>query len=188
VYQALAAEVTVSLGTDWSPSGSGNLLEELKVADTVLHDRSLLGRFRRLVPRLGSEQALDRELVAMVTRNPARTLRWTRYVGSVAPGKIADLTVITKPPGPPKREPGAVYRSLIDATDQDLRLTLVGGDPLVGDVRSLKGSDFETIHSTRLRFAKAVDVTKPGVPNGEQTFANFESRWYGRSWATRQRR
>jgi hypothetical protein len=67
VYEALAAGVTVSLGTDWSPSGSGNLLEELKVADIVLHDRSLLGRFRRLVPSLHSEQALDRELVAMVT-------------------------------------------------------------------------------------------------------------------------
>jgi cytosine/adenosine deaminase-related metal-dependent hydrolase len=178
VYQALAAGVTVSLGTDWSPSGSGNLLEELKIADIALHNRSLLGRFRRLVPRLHSEKALDRELVAMVTRNPAVTLRWTRYVGSVAPGKFADLAVITRPPGPPRRRPGSVYRSLIDATDRDVHLTLVGGDPLVGDVnlmRALKGNDFETIRSARLGFVKAIDVTKPGVPKGEETFADLQA-------------
>jgi cytosine/adenosine deaminase-related metal-dependent hydrolase len=179
VYEALAAGVTVSLGTDWSPSGSGNLLEELKVADIALHDRSLLGGFRRVVPRLRSEPALDRELVAMVTRNPARTLRWTRYVGSIAAGKIADLTVITNPPGAPRRRPGSVYRSLIDATDRDVRLTIVGGDPLTGDVnlmRLLKGLDFETIRSARLGFEKAIDVTKPGVPKGDERFAQIQAR------------
>jgi cytosine/adenosine deaminase-related metal-dependent hydrolase len=178
VYEALAAGVTVSLGTDWSPSGSGNLLEELKVADIALHDRSLLGGFRRLVPSLRSEQALDRELVAMVTRNPARTLRWTRYVGSVAPGKIADLTVITKPPGPPRRRPDSVYRSLIDATDRDVRLTMVGGDPLTGDVnlmRSLKGAVYETVRSTRLGFDKAIDATKAGVPKGDERFGQIQA-------------
>jgi cytosine/adenosine deaminase-related metal-dependent hydrolase len=178
VYRALAAGVTVSLGTDWSPSGSGNLLEELKIADIALHDRSLLGAARRLVPWLRSERALDRELVAMVTRNPALTLRWTRYVGSVTAGKIADLTVITRPPGPPRRGPGSVYRSLIDATDRDVRLTLVGGDPLVGDVnlmRSLKRHDYETIRSARLGFTKAIDVTEPSVPKGSETFAEIQS-------------
>jgi hypothetical protein len=30
--------VLVSLGTDWSPSGSRNLLDELKVADIALRD------------------------------------------------------------------------------------------------------------------------------------------------------
>jgi cytosine/adenosine deaminase-related metal-dependent hydrolase len=176
VYQALAAGITVSLGTDWSPSGSGNLLEELKIADIVLHDRSLLGHFRHLVPWLGTERALDRELVAMVTRNPALTLRWTRYVGSVAVGKYADLTVITRPAGPPRRRPASVYRSLIDATDRDVRLTLVGGDPLAGDVaimRSLNGGDAETVRSSRLGFTKAIDVTKPGVPDGDETFAEI---------------
>jgi hypothetical protein len=130
------------------------------------------------VPSLRSEPALDRELVAMVTRNPALTLRWTRYVGSVTSGKFADLTVITPPPGPPRRRPGSVYRSLIDATDRDVRLTLVGGDPLVGDVRlmqTLKGKDFETIRSARLGFTKAIDVTDPSVPDGRETFGEIRS-------------
>ena len=171
VYEALAEGVTVSLGTDWSPSGSSNLLQELKIADIALRDPALLGRSRRLVPRLRSDRALDHELVAMVTRNPARSLRWTRRVGSIARGRTADLTVITHPAR-------SAYRSLIDAGSRDVRLTLVGGDPLAGDrslMRRLKGSDFETVRSARRGFAKAIDVTKRGVPKGSERLAAIES-------------
>ena len=51
-YDALAAGVLVSLGTDWAPSGSPNLLTELKVADRALRDALLLGGRRALVPSL----------------------------------------------------------------------------------------------------------------------------------------
>ena len=108
VYQALAAGVLVSLGTDWTPSGSRNLLGELKVADIALRDPLRLGMSRSLVPSLSidgkhgrdraqAELALDRLLVDMVTRNPAKTLRWLNEVGSIEAGKVADLFVITKP-------------------------------------------------------------------------------------------
>src|SRR4029450_9806805 len=60
VYDALAAGVPVSLGTDWSPSGSANLLTELKVADRALRDMSLLGDRRHIVPELTGTGALDR--------------------------------------------------------------------------------------------------------------------------------
>jgi hypothetical protein len=66
---------------------------------------------------LAKDSDLDRLLVDMVTRNPARTVRWLDQVGSVEPGVAA-----------------SPYRSLIDATERDVRLVLVGGDPLVGDV------------------------------------------------------
>jgi hypothetical protein len=86
VYKALAVGVLVSLGTDWTPSGSRNLLGELKVADIALRDPIRLGRSRSLLPELSvvgknsqdaeqAEHALDRLLVDMVTRNPAKTLR-----------------------------------------------------------------------------------------------------------------
>jgi 5-methylthioadenosine/S-adenosylhomocysteine deaminase len=179
VYEALAERVTVSLGTDWSPSGSGNMLEELKVADIALRHPSLLRRSRRLVPSLRSEKALDRTLVAMVTRNPARSLRWGNRVGSVESGKVADLMVLTEPARSPVRSgiPRSPYRSLIDATARDVRLTLVGGDPLAGDaalMRSLKRADFEMVRSARGGFAKAVDVTKSGVSKGTQRLATIE--------------
>jgi len=166
VYEALAEGVTVSLGTDWSPSGSANLLEELKVAHITLRDPSLLGPSRALVPRLRSDSALDRELVAMVTRNPARTLRWQGRVGSVVRGKAADLMVVTAP------RHGSVYRRLIEAADRDVQLTMVGGDPLAGDprlLRRLRGDDLEIIAG------RAVDVTKQGVPKGSETFAQIQA-------------
>jgi hypothetical protein len=189
VYQALAAGVLVSLGTDWSPSGSRNLLDELKVADIALRDARVLGGDRDLVPELAitgksgsalgaAETALDRTLVEMVTRNPARTLRWTPYVGSVEPGKRADLLVITKADDAAARGlPDSPYRALIDATEQDVRMVLVGGDPLAGDVgvmQALKPGDYETVSSAAGCFSKAVDVTDPSVPQGTQTFADIQ--------------
>jgi hypothetical protein len=189
VYEALSADVLVSLGTDWTPSGSRKLLGELKVADITLRDPALLGASRHLVPRLSvggkpdqdaenAERALDRLLVDMVTRNPARTLRWESEVGSIGPGKTADLFVITKPGRAPRAGlPYSPYRSLIDATERDVRLVMVGGDPLVADpeiMARLKPGDFEVITSSCECYRKAVDVTKTGVPKGDQTLALIE--------------
>ena len=81
----------VSLGTDWTPSGSRTLLHELKVADDALRDPRLLGGSRDEVPafalaakspaqRLLVETALDRALVDMVTRT-----RRSRCAGTTRP-------------------------------------------------------------------------------------------------------
>ena len=108
----------------------------------------------------------------MVTRNPARTFRWSRHVGSIARGKVADLIVVSGR----SRSP---YRSLVDATERDVRLTLVGGDPLAGDPRlmgRLKAKRLQTVHSSRGRFAKAIDVTKGGIAKGSQHISQIESR------------
>ncbi len=108
VYDAIAAGVLVSLGTDWTPSGSPNLLTELKVADRALRDVRLLGGRRAIVSELtagqgnadagAAERALDRLLVEMVTINPATTVRWDDQVGSIEIGKAADLLVIDAGP------------------------------------------------------------------------------------------
>ena len=90
----------------------------------------------------------------------------------VTRGKVADLVVITGKPRSP-------YESLVDATERDVRLTLVGGDPLAGDprlMRRLKASDFETIRSARGRFAEAIDVTKRGVAKGSERISQIEAR------------
>ena len=108
VYDALAEEVLVSLGTDWTPSGSRTLLQELKIADLALRDVRLLGSGREQISALSlddkdglerqrAENALDRTLVDMVTRNPALALRWYDKVGSVEAGKVADLLLVRRP-------------------------------------------------------------------------------------------
>lgn len=174
IYQALKAHVVISLGTDWSPSGSRNLLDELKIADITLRDSRLLGSDRDLVPsvsvarkrghaRQAAEIALDKLLVEMVTTNPAKTLRWTQEVGSIEPGKFADLVLITKHSRPSAEGlPDSPYRNLIDATERDVRLVLVNGEPLCGDVaimEKLKPGDYEVIPSVAGCFSKAIDVT-----------------------------
>ena len=190
VYEALAAGVLVTLGTDWSPSGSPNLLTELKVADRALRDERLLGGRRWLVPALSTdgraeagrreaELALDRLLVEMVTINAARAIRWDDRVGSIAAGKVADLLVISPPLQPAiPGVPPSPYRSLIDATEANVSLVFVGGEPVAGDVaaiRSLKPADFEIVSSGSGCFQKAIDVTTPGVPGGTQTLAQIST-------------
>ncbi len=185
VYEALAAGVLVSLGTDWTPSGSANLLAELKVADRALRDERVLGSSRFRVPGLtagrsnqargAAERALDQLLIEMVTINPAMTLRWDDHVGSIEPGKVADLLVVTPSQSPVARGiPPSPYRTLIDATERDVQLVMVGGVPLAGDLvvmGQLKPNDFEVLHSAAGCFDKAIDVTDVSVPGGSQTLA-----------------
>ena len=191
VYDALAAGVLVSLGTDWTPSGSPNLLTELKVADRTLRDALLLGDRRHIVPHLdpasavddggAAERALDQLLVEMVTINPAMTVRWDDQVGSIEVGKAADLLVIDA-----RHRSGAIdgisqspYRRLIDATERDVALVLVGGIAQAGDVdviSALKPGDFEVISSQTGCFDKAIDVTAPSAPNGSDTMAQVSAR------------
>jgi len=190
VYNALKAGVVISLGTDWSPSGSRNLLDELKIADITLRDARLLGADRDLVESLSitgkagdareaAEIALDKLLVEMVTTNPAKTLRWAQEVGSIEPGKFADLLLITKPNRPSAEDlTNSPYRNLIDATEQDVRLVLVNGEPLAGDVEimnKLKPADYEVVTSVAGCFQKAIDVTNPAVPQGMETFAQIQT-------------
>jgi cytosine/adenosine deaminase-related metal-dependent hydrolase len=188
-YEALAEGVLTSLGTDWTPSGSRTLLQELKIADVALRDGRVLGGSRELVPafslagkegieRQRAEAGLDRALVDMVTRNPALTLRWYDRLGSIEPGKIADLVLLRRPAqSRPLGLPPTVYRDLIDASEDEVELVLVGGNPVAGDVElmsALKPGDHEVVTSPAGGFQKAVDVTTNApVPEGDELLADF---------------
>jgi 5-methylthioadenosine/S-adenosylhomocysteine deaminase len=107
VDAAKAAGVTIGLGSDWSPTGSKNLLGEMKVA--FLH----------------SQQALNglfsaRDIVAMATRDAARILKWDKVMGTIEAGRRADLLVVDGITGDP-------YDNLIRAKETDLRLVMING-------------------------------------------------------------
>jgi cytosine/adenosine deaminase-related metal-dependent hydrolase len=186
IYDALAAGVLVSLGTDWTPSGSPNLLAELKIADRALRDVSVLGMGRALVDRYSvgaseqargqAERALDQLLVEMVTVNPAAAVRWDAHVGSIEPGKVADVLVINAQKVPLDASiPPSPYRSLIDATERDVALVMVGGVPIAGDlgvIGLLKPADFEIVASPAGCFTKAIDVTDSSIPGGHQRLSH----------------
>jgi hypothetical protein len=108
--------VTLALGSDWSPTGSKNLLRELQVARVVATVRNL--------------GLSDRDLVDMVTRNPARALRWDHALGSLAPGRRADLLVLAGKAGDP-------YRRLVEATERSVVLVAVNGVVRYGQPRFL---------------------------------------------------
>jgi 5-methylthioadenosine/S-adenosylhomocysteine deaminase len=107
-----ASGIQVALGCDWSPTGSKNLLEELKVA-------------RWAAARSGVAIS-DRVLVEMVTTGAAHAIYWHTRVGRLIPDTYADVLVIRGTGGDP-------YAHLIDATEDGISLVTVGGLARHGD-------------------------------------------------------
>lgn len=106
--------VLMGIGSDWSPSGSKNVLGELKVA--------------RLVSAAAGNVFSDRELVAMATRNAAAILKWENALGSIEAGKRADLIVVTGRSGDP-------YAHLLEASETGITLVVIDGVPRYGQAR-----------------------------------------------------
>lgn len=111
VKAARQAGVRVGIGSDWSPSGSKNLLGELKVA--------------RVWSRLHGGFLSDADIVAMATSDAAAILKWDELLGSVEAGKRADLVVVA---GKAKD----AYGQLLEAKETDLRLVVINGVPRFG--------------------------------------------------------
>jgi hypothetical protein len=56
---------------------------------------------------------------------------------------------------------------------------MVGGEPLAGDVKlmnELKPGNSEVVSSACGGYSRAIDVTKPGVPGGDETFTTIRSK------------
>lgn len=145
VAAARRAGVGISLAPDWAPSGSKSVLGELKVADLV-NKHQLKNLFT------------DRELVEMVTRNPAKAMGWGTRAGQISAGYVADLVVIDD-------RSANVYRNIIEATEENIRVVAVRGDVLYGDdalVRDVRGGDIELAASFGGRRAKLMAPNCPG--------------------------
>lgn len=115
---AKQAGVRISLGSDWSPSGSKNLFGELKVA-WLYSQHQLNGLFS------------DREIVAMATREAARILKWHDALGTLEAGKRADVLVMAGQEGDP-------YDALIRAQETAISLVMINGVARYGLPRLMK--------------------------------------------------
>jgi cytosine/adenosine deaminase-related metal-dependent hydrolase len=136
VAAAKQAGLPIALGSDWSVSGSKGLLGELKAARLA----------SAAVP--AGPVFTDNELVAMATRTPAAMLKWDQKLGSLQPGRYADLLVIDGTGGDP-------YTALVDARDSDIILVTIGGTARYGAtvlMRPLTGA------------APLEDPTRAGAP------------------------
>ncbi len=128
---ARSAGVRIALGSDWSPSGSKNLLGELKIA-WLWSQHMLNGSFTA------------RDLVAMATREAAVILGWDKRLGSLEAGRHADLLVITGRKGDP-------YETLICAKETAIQLVMINGVARFGTEGAMKtlGATGERLHINR---------------------------------------
>jgi hypothetical protein len=106
IKAAKQAGMRIGLGSDWSPSGSKNLLRELRIA--------------RLASAAAGGVFSDREIVAMATSSAAAILTWQDHLGSLGPGKYADFIVVRGTKGDP-------YAHLIEADETQISLVVIDG-------------------------------------------------------------
>jgi hypothetical protein len=113
VKEILAAGVNVSLGTDSTATGELNILEEMRFAKKIF--RAMYG-----------EELPDKDLVEMVTVNPAKALRLQDRLGSLEPGKLGDMVLVS---GGAKN----VFGALVQAELKNIALITIEGKPVYGD-------------------------------------------------------
>jgi len=104
----------IALSTDWTRSGSMNLLRELQCAD--YYNANHLNNY-----------FADSQLWSMVTSGAASTLDVGDQIGSLAPGLLGDVAIYDG------RDRANAYRAVIDAQPEDALLVLRGGVPLYGE-------------------------------------------------------
>ena len=105
--------VQIALGTDWTPTGSMNMLRELQCADelnSLYYDNFFT----------------DEQLWLMATRDSAAALAVDDVIGTIAVGKVADLAIFDA-------RVHTDHRAVIDAEPADVMLVVRGGTPLYGD-------------------------------------------------------
>jgi cytosine/adenosine deaminase-related metal-dependent hydrolase len=145
IGRALAEGLRVSLGSDWSPSGSKNLLMEMKTARLHSDDRG--------VP------VTNFQIAQMVTTNPADMLGWGDAVGTIEPGKRADLMVVAGKSGDP-------YDRLLAARESSVVLVVINGVRRSGQVRLMKGIaglEHRKVGGSQRRFNLAQDNIEQSV-------------------------
>jgi len=113
IKDILKEGINVSIGTDSPSSGEINILEEIRFAKKVYYE-------------MYGEELDDKEIVRMITVNPAKALRMQKDLGSIEKGKKADLLLISKTDNNP-------YSSLVNAKLSDIALVIMEGKPIYGD-------------------------------------------------------
>jgi 5-methylthioadenosine/S-adenosylhomocysteine deaminase len=144
IADAVKAGLTIGLGPDWSPSGSKNLLGELKIA--------------RLAADLDEADLSDFELVSLATRNAAAILRWEQMLGTLEAGKRADLLVVAGQQSDP-------YAHLLGSDEHDIELVVINGIPRYGasvPMRKLLGAAADDAESATIAGRKRLlDLKQP---------------------------
>lgn len=145
VVTAFREGVSIALAPDWSPTGSNNMLAELKYA--AQYNRNKLNGFFS-----------PQQLFEMATSIPARIARIDDKVGAIQNGLFADVFLLrgdtTKP-----------FDALVNATPGDVDLVLVRGVPVYGSATLMSsfGGTTEQLEICRETKKLNLDI----MPNGK---------------------
>jgi 5-methylthioadenosine/S-adenosylhomocysteine deaminase len=136
---ALAAQLTIAISPDWSPSGSAGMIPEMTYAWRWLEDVDT--------------PITAKNLVEMATIKPATLIG--DKTGHIEKSYAADLLVVA-PNG--QSDP---YQTLLETRPPGVRLVVVGGKPLYGDAALLAKVNpaAKTEPLTVCGAAKAIDMS-----------------------------
>lgn len=131
IKAAKEAGVVLALGSDWLPTGSKSVLEELKVARNYVQKDPLDDGLAKIFT--------DEELYKMVTENAAKLIGHYENaageagVGRLAIGSMGTVIVATAHDGNP-------FTNLVkDVSEKDINLVIVDGKAVYGNVSYLDG-------------------------------------------------
>jgi len=126
VPAARAQGISVCLGSDWAPSGTKQVLGELKSA-------------RLTADHLGWSLS-DQDLVMMATCLPGDILTraWARQIGRLQPGAQADIVVINAKRGV------SAFPTIVQATEDDVDLVVISGQRRYGTAKLMSGASTAT--------------------------------------------
>jgi|GEM_PF-6679366 len=159
ILAAHKAGVKLALGSDWTPTGSKSVLEELKIARNYVKQAGIATTFN------------DEYLYKMVTENSAEMINQLEVkegdghhgAGKVVADAIASLIIV-------KEKNKNPHTNLITAEAGDINLVLIKGKPLYGNVSYLKKYDasveYESMPAYYEGLNQLVQADDKGVATG----------------------
>ncbi len=150
INEAFKSGVLIALGSDWTPTGSKSVLEELKVAADYIDNFSI--------------KISDADLFDMVTQNPAKIIKHFGYensqergVGTLEEGSMATVIVVSEQHKNP-------HTNLVRyAQAQDINLVVIDGEPLYGNRSFME--DFDSQKESELVSGRLFDLTLKNNPS-----------------------
>ena len=150
VVDARDAGMRICLGSDWSPSGSKNLLGELKVAQ--LWNAKLGNPFSA------------RELCEMTTCNPADALGWGDRLGRLKVGLHGDFLVTSDRGGDP-------YANLVTSRERDVLFVAINGQPFYGTNELMAASGSPNVEPIEVGgMDRSIRLVYPGIKDADWTW------------------
>lgn len=149
VGTALETGVNIAIGSDWVPTGTKSVLEEVKIArNYIIRDFDKEKLLDVFTAKTGKLEKMDELLFKMMTENPAKMINHHTIVkgvataknpsgyeesavGTIAEGAMASIIVASyQDPNP--------YTNLVKLTNEkDINLVVVDGKPMYGNISYL---------------------------------------------------